>query len=279
MSSTVDSLKFSAKTQQRWKSLVSLGLFCMGLSSIIWGCEHLISHSEVPLCVYPVDELLAEGREVEVTAEDDSISLAMDTSDQLEPPLSPPITTRLAVASLGQIQVEITGAIKQPGVYNLGNQARLGELIELAGGFSQDADLTKVTQQLNLSEKLSDEQKIKIPGKQEAELAEWLAQYCQLYSQSVSSNSGSSGTSGASTSSLSDDPLIPDNESNNDVNQQDCISLNNATSAQLQTLTGVGEKTAQLIIEGRPYSKLTDLLDVKGIGDVTFAKLESFICL
>jgi competence protein ComEA len=57
------------------------------------------------------------------------------------------------------------------------------------------------------------------------------------------------------------------------------ISVNRASATLLDTLPGVGPATAQRIIEGRPYSKLEDLLDVKGIGDKTLEKLRPFITL
>jgi competence protein ComEA len=47
----------------------------------------------------------------------------------------------------------------------------------------------------------------------------------------------------------------------------------------LDELPGVGPSTAQKIIDGRSYKKLDDLKNVKGIGDATFDKLESLICL
>jgi competence protein ComEA len=57
------------------------------------------------------------------------------------------------------------------------------------------------------------------------------------------------------------------------------ISVNSATTEQLDTLPGVGPATAQRIIEGRPYNSLEQLLDVKGIGEKTLQKLSPFITL
>jgi competence protein ComEA len=57
------------------------------------------------------------------------------------------------------------------------------------------------------------------------------------------------------------------------------ISVNSASAALLDTLPGVGPATAQRIIEGRPYSSLEDLLEVKGIGEKTLQKLRPFITL
>lgn len=57
------------------------------------------------------------------------------------------------------------------------------------------------------------------------------------------------------------------------------ISINNSSSKDLQTLTGVGPATAQRIIDGRPYNSIEDLLKVKGIGPKTLEKLRPFITL
>lgn len=46
------------------------------------------------------------------------------------------------------------------------------------------------------------------------------------------------------------------------------ININNATQEQLQELKYVGIKTAQWIIDGRPYKDIHELSDVKGIGKV-----------
>ncbi len=57
------------------------------------------------------------------------------------------------------------------------------------------------------------------------------------------------------------------------------ISVNSASATLLDTLPGVGPATAQRIIEARPFYKLEDLLDVKGIGEKTLEKLRPFITL
>ncbi len=47
------------------------------------------------------------------------------------------------------------------------------------------------------------------------------------------------------------------------------IDINSADAALLTSLPGVGEKTAERIIESRPYRSIEDLLNVEGIGEKT----------
>ncbi|MGB0993570.1 MAG: helix-hairpin-helix domain-containing protein [Akkermansiaceae bacterium] len=52
------------------------------------------------------------------------------------------------------------------------------------------------------------------------------------------------------------------------------IHINKAARDELMQLPSIGEKTANLIIEGRPYQKPEDLLKVDGIGKKTLEKLK-----
>lgn len=55
------------------------------------------------------------------------------------------------------------------------------------------------------------------------------------------------------------------------------VNLNTASSEELQSLSGIGEKTAQRIIEYRaehPFKSINEITNVKGIGEKTFEKIK-----
>jgi competence protein ComEA len=61
------------------------------------------------------------------------------------------------------------------------------------------------------------------------------------------------------------------------------VNLNTATLSQLTALPGVGERTAQLIIEYRdangPFKRIEDLMNVRGIGEKVFLRLKPLIAV
>ena len=138
----------------------------------------------------------------------------------------------------------IEGEIEFPGVYEIFRGDTMINIIERSGGYTENTDLVYVKMCLNLAEKLQDQQKIYLPAKIE-ELS------CN------SSTSGAIGQQGGSS----------------------VISINASSKSELETLPGIGPSFAQRIIEGRPYESIEDLMNVKGIGDATFSKIQALISL
>ena len=59
------------------------------------------------------------------------------------------------------------------------------------------------------------------------------------------------------------------------------IDINSASLSNLDKLTYIGEVKAQAIIDSRPYESVDDLINVKGIGEVTLEKIkdQGLVCV
>ncbi|MEK4230068.1 helix-hairpin-helix domain-containing protein [Solibacillus sp. FSL H8-0538] len=149
------------------------------------------------------------------------------------------------------IIVDVKGAIHYPGVYELTEDDRIIDLIELAGGYTENAN----PQLINHAQKLQDEMVIYIP-RQGEELTEAMQTLVQVASVSPSGAIGS--TNGSSK-----------------------VNINKADEAALVTLPGVGPAKAQAILTYRTevgsFQTIEDLKKVSGIGEKSFEQLKDLI--
>jgi len=168
------------------------------------------------------------------------IPVAYTTSDAISSASS--TTQPDSSTSSSAIMIDIKGAIKNPGVYDITNEPRTQTVIAKAGGLTNEAD----AMQINLAQKLTDGQMIYIPVKGEIDSAN--------HSETQKSEV----------------------EAKNDK-----VNLNTATSEELQTLDGVGEKKADQIIAYREahggFKKVDELKEVSGIGTKRFDALKDNI--
>lgn len=136
-----------------------------------------------------------------------------------------------------EIKVYVTGLVKNPGVYTMEEGERVIDAINKAGGPLEEADLTNI----NLAQKVKDEQMIIVPKKGE-------------------------------TNNISPTSTIQKNEK---------ININTATKEELQTLPGIGPVTAERIIEFREnkgsFKKIEDIMNVPRIGPKLFEQIKDKI--
>ncbi len=86
----------------------------------------------------------------------------MESSDPL-PPMAEEKTPAPQQEKSAQLVVDLKGAVKKPGIYQMDSAARVFDVLESAGGALQEADLNQV----NLAQTLSDGMVIYVPRKGE----------------------------------------------------------------------------------------------------------------
>lgn len=144
----------------------------------------------------------------------------------------------------GKIAVYITGEIKNPGVYYISQNSRLNNILDIAGGLTEFADIDK----LNLAQKLLDSDKIIIAKKIDEQSKETKNE--------------------ESTSEF-------EKENNEKIN------INKADLSELTKLSGIGETTASKIIQYRKnnfFNEIEDIMNVPGIGESKFNMIKDDIC-
>lgn len=169
-----------------------------------------------------------------------------------------------------KIKVEIKGAINNPGVYELEDNSRVVDLINVAGGLTENAD----TSLINLSKKLTDEMVVIIYTREEIENynnSKIKTEYVYI-----------------------EVPSCPDKvneacieeyqeEINNNEETNKLININTASINELTTLSGIGESKAKLIIEYREqngnFKEINEITNVKGIGESLLEKIKDSITI
>ena len=151
----------------------------------------------------------------------------------------------------GPVIVDVTGWVRQPGVYEFPAGSRVIDAIERAGGPREHAELAV----LNLAAPLADGQQIVVPKQGEAVPVP--------------------GVSGAATDT-GGVPAVPGATG-------PLVNVNTADAIQLETLPGVGPVLAGSIIQHRtehgPFTTVEQLEDVSGIGPATLEKLRPLVTL
>ena len=147
--------------------------------------------------------------------------------------------------SAGTVFVHISGAVNNPGLYELDEGARLYDAVCMAGGFSDEAD----SDYANLAEVLTDGTKYVIYTKEETEMLR-----------------EDSRSDGGTLSHYTDDGLL---------------DINLATTEEFMLLSGIGRVKAEAIVKHReengPFASKEDIKNVNGIGDGTYAGIEDYI--
>ncbi|ORO42477.1 competence protein CelA [Streptococcus oralis subsp. tigurinus] len=139
------------------------------------------------------------------------------------------------------ITVDVKGAVKAPGIYDLPVGSRVNDAVQKAGGLTEQAD----SKSINLAQKVSDEALVYVPTKGE--------------------EANQQANSGASSS----------------TNKEKKVNLNKASLEELKQVKGLGGKRAQDIIDHREangkFKSVDELKKVSGIGAKTIEKLKDYV--
>ena len=141
------------------------------------------------------------------------------------------------------IVVHIEGAVNQPGVYTMPYGSRINDVLALAGGPTEEADLARI----NLAAFLEDAQQVIIP---------------------ITREDG-------------EDDFVPEQAA--PAQGSGLININTADQAQLTTLPGIGPVIAGNIIAHReshgPFATIEELRNVPRIGAVTLENLRDLVTI
>lgn len=163
--------------------------------------------------------------------------------------------------------VDIKGAVKNPGVYKINSDLTVNDAIILAGGLTKEAD----TSVINLAKKIKDEMVIIIYTKEEVKKSNIVDTVIKVVEKEcICPNIQNDGCLNTE---------IKDNITNNENNS--LININTASVEELQTITGIGESKAKSIIEYRKnnglFESIEDIKNVEGIGDKLYETIKVYI--
>lgn len=152
------------------------------------------------------------------------------------------------------MRIYVSGAVLEPGLYDLPEGSRADAAINAAGGMTAAADATRV----NLARKLKDGNQVNVP---------------EIKGKSVrqSAMGESAAKNAAQAAGVSRQKTKADGKSSSLTGK---VHINSASAADLQSLPGVGPALAQKIIMERQQARFTSVDDLRRVPGIGKAKLE-----
>lgn len=192
------------------------------------------------------------------------ITSLISTNDKAKtlPVSSLPQSAQAKAVQVKTVRVQVSGAVLEPGIYDVPASCRVEEAIAVAGGLMENADSERV----NLVRKVRDGMQIRVPVKKAARTNSKQTKTARVTSGLSESTSRKSSSAKAGSGR------------NNSMLQS--VRINSASAGELQQLPGIGPALAQRIVETRNsgrFSSVEDLLRVPGIGKAKLAKLRAYV--
>ena len=167
--------------------------------------------------------------------------------------------TSKASETIQLVSIYICGEVNRPGIYEAPKGVMLNVIIEEAGGLTENASADNI----NLVYQITGNMSIYIPSRAEVEkgfnggdIIRQEGVYVWGSGQGVSSD----GVSGSVS----------------------IVNINTASADDLKTLPGIGDVTAQAIVDYRkknPFKTVEDIKNVTGIGDSKYNRIKDYICV
>lgn len=159
-----------------------------------------------------------------------------------------------------QIVVDVGGAVVHSGVYTLAKDARVDDALTAAGGMAETADRIWVRRFINKAAKIPDGAKIYIPT------------IGETYSNNpISTNKYQL--------PMTNDGEVAGVTVGLGSEQSGLVNINTASTSELDSLWGVGEKRAADIVNHRPYSSIDEVVSKAGLPKNVFEKIKTQIVI
>lgn len=192
------------------------------------------------------------------------------------------------------IKVYITGEVQKPGVYEMMPGDRINDVIKLAGGETEFADLS----QLELALRVQDEMHIVIPSRPPTPDASATSSEATLTPHTTTTTSPAGGITVPVRRTVAPSgsqkqpapapvrPTVAPAPARTTVAPAPAkpagkVNLNTSNQADLESLPGIGPVLAQRIIEYRtkngPFKTLNDVVKVQGVSKNTVEKFKDLV--
>ncbi|MCR5200981.1 MAG: helix-hairpin-helix domain-containing protein [Saccharofermentans sp.] len=151
------------------------------------------------------------------------------------------------------VSVYICGEVNNPGVYEIEAGSILNDVVMMAGGLTPQA----ASETIDLVYTIGANVSVYIPAQGQESVD---SEYIRAPEQTLWGN--------------------PEEVSGPDTASR--VNINSASREQLMTLPGIGEVTADAIIEYREqnlFARIEDIMNVSGIGEAKFNSIRDFICV
>lgn len=176
-----------------------------------------------------------------------------------------------------KVSVDIKGAVTNPGVYEIENNKKVIDVINLAGGLKDDAN----TSLINLAKQVTNEMVIIIYTEKEIEDAVKNESSSLVKPIDTTCNCPKITNDGCISQQKDNTSIKSDTSKETDGTTNELININTATQEELQTISGVGESKAKAIVEYRNtngnFGTIEEIKNVSGIGESLYEKIKDHI--